>query len=254
MTALAMIIGMVPMALGLGEAGEQNAPLGRAVIGGLAGRDLRDACSWFRSSTPCCAASRPVCTRSISALPPKQPAHRLEVSHMASSQDARSPKFYVLGVGAIIGAGGGGVLLPLLPQSGDRGGARSARPAVADRGPRIEVVTATAGPTKRTIKLLGDVRSGCRHDALLQSAGYLKNDRRSTRATRSRPGRSSPRSNCRSSISNTPAPSADLAQQAAQPRRGSRTLREGQHDAGRDAAGGDRRAGGREQRRRRWRP
>ncbi len=36
MTALAMIIGMVPMALGMGEGGEQNAPLGRAVIGGLA--------------------------------------------------------------------------------------------------------------------------------------------------------------------------------------------------------------------------
>ena len=35
MTALAMIIGMVPMALALGEGGEQNAPLGRAVIGGL---------------------------------------------------------------------------------------------------------------------------------------------------------------------------------------------------------------------------
>jgi multidrug efflux pump subunit AcrB len=35
MTALAMIIGMVPMALGLGEGGEQNAPLGRAVVGGL---------------------------------------------------------------------------------------------------------------------------------------------------------------------------------------------------------------------------
>ncbi|HEY6476100.1 MAG TPA: efflux RND transporter permease subunit [Polyangia bacterium] len=35
MTALAMIIGMIPMALGLGDAGEQNAPLGRAVIGGL---------------------------------------------------------------------------------------------------------------------------------------------------------------------------------------------------------------------------
>jgi multidrug efflux pump subunit AcrB len=35
MTALAMIIGMIPMALALGEAGEQNAPLGRAVIGGL---------------------------------------------------------------------------------------------------------------------------------------------------------------------------------------------------------------------------
>ena len=35
MTALAMIIGMVPMSLGLGAGGEQNAPLGRAVMGGL---------------------------------------------------------------------------------------------------------------------------------------------------------------------------------------------------------------------------
>lgn len=34
MTALALILGMLPMALGLGEGGEQNAPLGRAVIGG----------------------------------------------------------------------------------------------------------------------------------------------------------------------------------------------------------------------------
>jgi multidrug efflux pump subunit AcrB len=36
MTASAMILGMLPMSLGLGEGGEQNAPLGRAVIGGLA--------------------------------------------------------------------------------------------------------------------------------------------------------------------------------------------------------------------------
>src|SRR5436305_11083946 len=35
MTAGAMILGMIPMALGIGEGGEQNAPLGRAVIGGL---------------------------------------------------------------------------------------------------------------------------------------------------------------------------------------------------------------------------
>src|SRR5439155_974371 len=40
MTALAMIIGMLPMSLGLGEGGEQNAPLGRAVIGGLAAATL----------------------------------------------------------------------------------------------------------------------------------------------------------------------------------------------------------------------
>jgi multidrug efflux pump subunit AcrB len=35
MTSFAMIAGMLPMALGLGEAGQQNAPLGRAVVGGL---------------------------------------------------------------------------------------------------------------------------------------------------------------------------------------------------------------------------
>ena len=46
MTALAMIIGMLPMAFALGEGGEQNAPLGRAVIGGL-GCDRCDAV--FRS-------------------------------------------------------------------------------------------------------------------------------------------------------------------------------------------------------------
>jgi multidrug efflux pump subunit AcrB len=40
MTALAMIIGMIPMALGMGEGGEQNAPLGRAVIGGLSAATL----------------------------------------------------------------------------------------------------------------------------------------------------------------------------------------------------------------------
>jgi multidrug efflux pump subunit AcrB len=40
MTALAMIAGMVPMAMGLGEGGEQTAPLGRAVIGGLAASTL----------------------------------------------------------------------------------------------------------------------------------------------------------------------------------------------------------------------
>jgi len=43
MTALAMIIGMVPMALALGEGGEQNAPLGRAVIGGPHRCDHRHA-------------------------------------------------------------------------------------------------------------------------------------------------------------------------------------------------------------------
>ena len=61
MTALAMIIGMIPMALGLGEAGEQNAPLGRAVIGGLAHGHLRDA---VRGSRGICDLAREACRAS----------------------------------------------------------------------------------------------------------------------------------------------------------------------------------------------
>ena len=48
MTATAMILGMLPMSLGIGEGGEQNAPLGRAVIGGLMFATSR-RCSSFRS-------------------------------------------------------------------------------------------------------------------------------------------------------------------------------------------------------------
>jgi multidrug efflux pump subunit AcrB len=64
MTALAMIIGMVPMALGLGEGGEQNAPLGRAVIGGLALATVSTlffvpvVYSALRRASPSSAASR----------------------------------------------------------------------------------------------------------------------------------------------------------------------------------------------------
>ncbi|WP_425548316.1 efflux RND transporter permease subunit [Arthrobacter methylotrophus] len=53
MTALAMIIGMVPMALGLGEGAEQNAPLGRAVIGGLLFATVSTS-SLYRWCLPAC--------------------------------------------------------------------------------------------------------------------------------------------------------------------------------------------------------
>ena len=54
MTALAMIIGMLPMSLGLGEGGEQNAPLGRAVIGGLLAAPPSRHCSSCRSFSAYC--------------------------------------------------------------------------------------------------------------------------------------------------------------------------------------------------------
>jgi multidrug efflux pump subunit AcrB len=58
MTALAMLLGMLPMSLGLGEGGEQNAPLGRAVIGGLLLATfytlffVPTAYSWLRRTPP----------------------------------------------------------------------------------------------------------------------------------------------------------------------------------------------------------
>ena len=54
MTAAAMILGMLPMALGFGEGGEQNAPLGRAVIGGLLLATVTTLLL-CRSFTPTCA-------------------------------------------------------------------------------------------------------------------------------------------------------------------------------------------------------
>ena len=60
MTALAMIIGMIPMALGLGEGGEQNAPLGRAVIGGLLLRHGRHAGLCSGRYSVCCTAARDI--------------------------------------------------------------------------------------------------------------------------------------------------------------------------------------------------
>jgi multidrug efflux pump subunit AcrB len=58
MTAAAMVLGMLPMALGFGEGGEQNAPLGRAVIGGLVGATITTLFlvpvfySYLRTSAP----------------------------------------------------------------------------------------------------------------------------------------------------------------------------------------------------------
>jgi CzcA family heavy metal efflux pump len=64
MTALAMIVGMAPMAFGMGEGGEQNAPLGRAVIGGLIFATVATLFfvpalfAWLHSRTPRAAALR----------------------------------------------------------------------------------------------------------------------------------------------------------------------------------------------------
>jgi multidrug efflux pump subunit AcrB len=69
MTALAMIIGMIPMALGLGDGGEQNAPLGRAVIGGLI------------FATVATLIFVPTVFSIIHGRPSQHPIHSPEISH-----------------------------------------------------------------------------------------------------------------------------------------------------------------------------
>jgi multidrug efflux pump subunit AcrB len=76
MTALAMMIGMLPLALGLGEGGEQNAPLGRAVIGGLAVATL--ATLFFVPSVFCLLHRR----AAAGAGSDPEPAVPLETKHL----------------------------------------------------------------------------------------------------------------------------------------------------------------------------
>jgi RND family efflux transporter MFP subunit len=92
---------------------------------------------------------------------------------MAKTRKGRSSAFYVFGVGALVIAIGAVVYFHItLNQS--VASAREARAVVSDRGPRVEFVTATAGPTERMIKLLGDVRSGATAVLYAKVSGYIK--------------------------------------------------------------------------------
>ena len=92
---------------------------------------------------------------------------------MASSQVARSPKFYVFALGSLAVAAASVVYFHYA-RNQDVAAVREVRAAVAERGPRIEVVTTAAGPTIRTIKVLGDVRSASSATLYSKVAGYLK--------------------------------------------------------------------------------
>ena len=92
---------------------------------------------------------------------------------MASSEKKRALRFYTIGVGAVAIAAAAVVYFHLSRNS-EIAAIREAKAAVAERGPRIEVVTTMAGPTERTIKLLGDVRSAATTTLYGKVAGYLK--------------------------------------------------------------------------------
>ncbi len=92
---------------------------------------------------------------------------------MGKSTRARTSAFYLLGVGAMVVAIGAVVYFHVT-RSQNVASAREARAVAADRGPRIEFVTAAVGPTERTIRLLGDVRSGAMAILYAKVSGYVK--------------------------------------------------------------------------------
>jgi membrane fusion protein, multidrug efflux system len=92
---------------------------------------------------------------------------------MAKLTDVRASKFYVFGVGTLVLAVGA-VIYFHVSRNESVASAREARITAAERGPRVEFVTATSGPTERTIRLLGDVRAGAMAILYAKVAGYIK--------------------------------------------------------------------------------
>jgi membrane fusion protein (multidrug efflux system) len=86
---------------------------------------------------------------------------------------ARAGKFYLLGILALAGAAWVAMHMHS-SRNRDVAAVREAQAKVADLGPRVEVVTTTAGPKERIINLLGDVRSGASTSLYGKVSGYLK--------------------------------------------------------------------------------
>jgi len=96
-----------------------------------------------------------------------------EVQPAPGSKAGRPTRFYVVGAGVVLV-----VFLAVgyfhLSRSQSLATAREARGSAADRGPRVEVVPVTQGPTRRTITLLADVRSNATAILYAKVSGYLK--------------------------------------------------------------------------------
>jgi RND family efflux transporter MFP subunit len=97
----------------------------------------------------------------------------LDIKSLDDKKKARPVVFYAASVAAIVAAAGT-VYYIYKSRNIEISAVREARAAIADRGPRIEIIKATASPTERTIKLLGDVRSGATTTLYAKVAGYLK--------------------------------------------------------------------------------
>ena len=181
MTALAMIIGMVPMALGLGEAGEQNAPLGRAVIGGLIMATFATLFivpifyTLLRRKPPTLHYARYALRRGSRRCGRCRRAAVRRTACMARRSRFASFLLYVAGIVLVGGAALGG--LRMWHDKDMRSSA--SREALADvmaRGPVVQVATVTQGPKERLIQLLGDTRPYQAATLYSKTSGYRDRD------------------------------------------------------------------------------
>ena len=186
MTALAMIIGMLPMSLGLGEGGEQNAPLGRAVIGGLL---LATFTTLFFV---------PVMYSVLRRLRRKAPRHehvnrRPRLRAASSRRRARAPA--CVAVFAIVVAGA------FVVGYTQHHKARGATPTTSDAAGsvRVEVITAKTLSSDRALSLPGVVKPLEETKIYPRASRATSASGTSTSATRSRTASCSPRSTRRSS-------------------------------------------------------
>ena len=168
MTALAMIIGMMPMALGLGEGGEQNAPLGRAVIGGLL----------------CATVATLVFVPSVFALlhgrrARRRPGHDHRAHRGVKSPAAPTPASGRRRTIALVGAlAVAALVLGLGIYSGVR--ARSKADATLRQATdeaaitTVQVVTPKPGDAVREIRLPGTTQAFIDAPIFARTSGYLK--------------------------------------------------------------------------------
>jgi len=178
MTALAMMIGMAPMALGLGEGGEQNAPLGRAVIGGLFSLPSLPYSLYPSCSVSCIATTVKTNTESLIMRRKTTIATLfLPKENLMSEQSPQgipqisSKKLGVVGAGA-------GIVLALVVAIGLVSRASSSTQlkdwTEAQTIPTVSITVPTDSQSKATLDLPGQLSAYSQAQIYARASGYLK--------------------------------------------------------------------------------
>src|SRR5258708_1845913 len=126
-----------------------------------------------RSPIRCCGGVRPICTSSTNASPPRRAAKRRPVRPMSDQRRPGGGALYVIGLVLVVAMGGAGFYIWHEKQAG-LAQAQEIQLAEIERGPRVEVIAAEAGPRMREVTLLGDAKPFQSVTLYAKIVGYLK--------------------------------------------------------------------------------